>query len=112
MQVIILKKDFFNLMINSVFGKAMGNLRKRICFELINNAKDYVKCVGRPSFASQKILSKNFVVVYRIKPVLTLNKTIYVGFSILELSKLLMCEFHNKYIKSKFDAKLLFTDTV
>ena len=98
-------------MINSVFGKTMESLRKRICVELINNAKDYVRCVSRPSFASQKIFSKNFVAVHRIKPVLTLNKPIYVGCSILELSKSLMYEFHYKYIKNKFDAKLLFTDT-
>ena len=70
-----------------------------------------VRCVSRPSFVSQKIFSKNFVAVHRIKPVLTLNKPIYVGFSILELSKLLIYEFHYKYIKNKFDVKLLFTDT-
>ena len=105
------EKDFFKLMVNSVFGKAMENLRKRICVERINNAKDYAKCVSRPSFVSQKIFSKNFVAVHRTKPVLTLNKPIYVGFSILELSKSLMYEFHYKYIKNKFDAKLLLTDT-
>ena len=62
-------------------------------------------------FSSQKISSKNFVAVHKIKPVLTLNKPIYVGFSILELSKSLMYDFHNKYNRNKFDAKLLFTDT-
>ena len=104
-------KDFFKLMINSVFGKTMENLRKKICLELINNAKDYVRCVSRPSFVSQEIFSKNVVAVLRIKPVLTLNKPIYVGFSILQLSKSLMYEFYYKYIKNKFYAKLLFTDT-
>ena len=61
-------------MINSVFGKTMEHLKKRICVELIDNAKDYVRCVSRPSFVSQKIFSKHFVAVHRIKPVLTLNK--------------------------------------
>ena len=70
-----------------------------------------VRCISKPSFVSQKIISKNFVAVHEIKPVLTLNKPIYLGFSVLDLSKLLMYEFHFKYIKSKFDAKLLFTDT-
>ena len=78
---------------------------------MINNAKDYVKCISKPSFVSQKIFSKNVVSVHKIKPVLTLNKPIYVGFSILDLSKRFMYEFHYKYINSKIDVKLLFTDT-
>ena len=104
------EKDLFKLMNNSVFGKTMENLRKRISVKLVNNAKDYVKCISKPIFVSQKIFSENFVAIHEIKPVLTLNKPIYVGFSILDLSKLLMYEFHYKYIKSKFDVKL-FTDT-
>ena len=79
---------------NSVFGKTMENLRKRISVKLINNFKDYTRCVSTPSFISQKIFSKNFVAIHQIKPVLTLNKPIYVGFSILDLSKYLMYEFH------------------
>ena len=79
--------------------------------KLVNNTKDYVKCISKPSFVSQNIFSKNFVAIYEIKPVLTLNKPIYEGFSILALSKLLMYESYDKYIKSKFDAKFLFTDT-
>ena len=105
------ERDFFKLMDNSVFGKAMENLKKRISVELINNAKDYIRCVSKPSFVSLKIFSKNFLAIHKIKPALTLNKPIYVGFSILDLRKLLMYEFHYKYIKSKFDTKLLFTNT-
>ena len=88
----------------------MENLRKRIDIKLINNAKDYVKCISKPSFVSQKIFSKNFVAIHELKPVLILNKPIYIGFSILDLSKYFMYEFHYKYIKSKSDDKLLFTD--
>ena len=53
----------------------------------------------------------NFVAIYEIKPVLILNKPIYVGFIIFDLSKYFMYEIHYKYNKSKFDPKLLFTDT-
>ena len=93
---------------NSTFSETMENLRKRINVRLVNNFKDYKKWVSRPSFISQKFC---FVAIHGIKPVLTLDKPIYVGFSILDLSKYLMYEFHYKYIKGKYDAKLLFTDT-
>ena len=89
----------------------MKNLRKRINVRLINNARDYVKCVSKPTFVSQKIFSKNLVAIHKIKSVLVLNKPIYVGCSILELSKLLMYDFHYEYFKNKYDARLLFTDT-
>ena len=105
------EKYFFKLRNNSVFGKTMENLRKRISAKLINNAKDYVKCISKPSFISQKIFSKNFVAIHQVKPGLILNKPIYVGLSILDSIKLLMYKFHCEYIKNNFYAKLLFTDT-
>ena len=86
------EKGFFKLMNNSVFGKTMENLRKRISVKLIK-------------------FSKNFVAMHEIKPILILNKPMYVGFGILDLSKYFMDAFHYKYIKNKFDTKLLFTDT-
>ena len=54
----------------------MENLRKRISAKLIINAKDYVKCISKPSLISPKIFSKHFVAINKIKPVLTLNKPI------------------------------------
>ena len=50
--------SYFKIMVNSVFGKTMENLRKRINVELTNNAKDYVRCISRPNFVSQKIFNK------------------------------------------------------
>ena len=102
----VLKKIFLKLMNNSVFGKTMENLRKRISVKLVS----IVRCISKSSLISQKIFSKNFVAVHEIKPVFRLEKVIYVGFSVLDLSKLLMYKFHYKYIKSKFDDKFLFTD--
>ena len=85
---------------------------KIISVRLINNSKDYVRCVRKPNFISPKVFSKNFVGIHQVKPVLILDKTIYVGFSVLDLSKLLMYENHYEYIQYKFNARLLFTDIV
>ena len=97
-------------MINSMYGKAIKNLRKIINVRLVNDAKDYKKYPSKPIFVSQKVFSKNFVAIHEIKPVLTLDKPIYVEFSILELRKYFMYDSHYNYIKRKHNAKLLFTD--
>ena len=62
------EKDFFKLMNNSLFG----NLRKRISVKLVNNGEDYIRYISKPSFVSQKISSKNFVAIHKIRPVSTL----------------------------------------
>ena len=103
------EKAFFILIINSVYGKTMENVRKRINVKLINNENKYLKVVSRPSFVSQKTLDKNLVAVHKIKPVLLLNKPIYVAFSILELSKMIMYDWHYNCFDKKFNCSLLFT---
>ena len=95
-------------MINSVFGKTKGNLWKRI--RLVNNEKDLLKYTRRPTYITHEILDKNYAVSHEIKPVLTLNKPIYVGFTVLELSKWLMYDFHYNFMKKHFHIDLLFTD--
>ena len=104
------ENTFLKLIINSVYGKTMENVKKRVNVKVINNKKDYLKVVSRPSFVSRNILDKNLVAVHKMKPVLLLNKPVYVGFSILELSKMIMYDWHYNYIVSKFDCRLLFTD--
>ena len=74
--------------------------------------RKYQKFVNKSNFISQKIINKNFVSVHCSKKIFTLNKPIYIGFCILELSKLLMYQFHYDYGLKTFNARLLFTDTV
>ena len=105
------ERSCFKLIVNSIYGKTAENIRKRINVKLINNSKDYARYVSKPNFISQKIFSRDFVAIHQIKSVLTLDKPIYVRFSVLGLSKLLMYKFHYEYVKNKFDAKFLLTDT-
>ena len=107
------EKDFFKLMNNSVFGKTMENIRKRVDVRLITDEKKLLKMVSKPTYVSSKIFNKDLVAVHKIKETLTLNRPSYVGMCILDLSKTLMYDFHYNYIKEKYGnkAKLLFTDT-
>ena len=73
-------------MINSVYGKTMENLRKRINVRLVNNGKYFLKYTSRPTHITHKIFDRNYAAIHEIKPVFTLNKPIYVGFTVLELS--------------------------
>ena len=74
-------------MINSVYGKTMENLQKRINVRLVNNEKEFLKYTSRPTHITHKIFVKNYATIHEIKPDSTLSKPIYVGFTALELSK-------------------------
>ena len=97
------EKDFFKLMINSVYGKTVENLRK-IYVRLVNNETDFLKYTSRPTHTTHEILDKNCIAFPEIKPVLKLNKPIHVGFNVVELSKWFMYDFHYNFIKKNFDA--------
>ena len=86
-------KNLYKLLNSCIYGKSIENIRKRINVKLINDKGTYQKIVNKPNFVSRKIIDKNFVVAHCKKKVLTLNKPVYVGFCILELSKLLMYRF-------------------
>ena len=107
------EKDFFKLMNNSVFGKTMENIRKRVDVRLVTSKEKLLKLASKPTYVSSKIFNENLVAVHKIKETLTLNRPAYVGICILDLSKTLMYDFHYNYIKHKYGnkAKLLFTDT-
>ena len=98
---------------NSVFGKTMENLRKRVDIRLVTNEKKLDKLTSKPTCVSSKIFNENLMAVHKVKETLTLNRPAYVGMCILDLSKMLMYDFRYNYIKKKYNnrARLLFTDT-
>ena len=107
------EKDFFKLMNNSVFGKTMENIRNRIDVRLVTKEEQLEKLAKKPNFDRVNIFTKDLVAVHMKKTTIELMKPIYLGMSILDLSKTLMYDFHYNYIKKKYgdQSNLLFTDT-
>ena len=97
------EKDFSKLMINSVYGKTMENLRKIIDVRLVNNSEDFLKYTSKPTYITHKIFGKDYAAIHENQLVLILNKPIYVVFSVLDLSKWKMYDFHYSFIKKNFD---------
>ena len=107
------EKDHYKLMNNSVFGKTMENIRNRVNVKLVNNEEKARKLIAKPNYNSCKIFSENLISVHMKKTSLVMNKPVYLGACILDLSKTIMYDFHYNYIKPMYKdkAKLLFTDT-
>ena len=89
----------------------MENLRKRIKIRVVKNIQDFIKYTSRPTCVNWKVFENNLAAIYEEKISLTLNKPIYVVFTVLETSKCEMYNFHDKFIIRKFNTRLLFTDT-
>ena len=108
------EKDFFKLMNNSVFGKTMENIRNRVNIKLVNDRKKAEKLSAKPNFKHCNIFSENLVDIHTKRTELKFDKPVYLGMSILDISKTLMYDFHYNYIKRKYGdkAKLLFTDSL
>ena len=107
------EKDMFKLMNNAVYGKTMENVRNHIDFELVASQERMSKCVNNPNYKNSHIISENLVGVEKIKTKLKLNKPIYLGMSILDLSKIHMYSFYYDVLKEKYNEniKLIYTDT-
>ena len=101
------EKDFYKLMNNSVFGKTMENIRKHRNIKLVNDEEEYLRNVMRPNFKSGTLLGPDLMGCEMGKIKVVMNKPVYLGQAILDLSKTIMYEFHYDYMKLKYtDDKL------
>ena len=106
------EKDLFKLMNNSVFGKTMENVRNRVSIELVKDAERAAKLVNKPNFEELKIFDEFLIAVKMRKTKVWMNKPVYVGMSILDLSKTLMFSFQYEYVKKKWKkVEVLYSDT-
>ena len=107
------EKDFFKLMNNSFFGKTMENVRKHRDIKLVATDKRRNQLVSEPNYHATKWLSENLLAIEMKKIKVKMKKPVYLGLSILEISKALIYEFWYDYIKPEYqdNAKLCYMDT-
>ena len=107
------EKDLFKLMNNSVFGKTMENIRKHRDIKLVTTDKKRSKFISEPNYHTINLISENLSIIGMKKTKVKMNKPVYLGLSILEISKILMYEFWYDYMKPKYNSnvKLCYTDT-
>ena len=107
------EKDLFKLMNNSVFGKTMENIRKYRDIKLVTTDKKRSKLVSEPNYHTINLISEDLSIIEMKKTKVKMNKPIYLGLSILEISKTLMYEFWYDYVKPKYgnNVKLCYMDT-
>ncbi|KAG8265999.1 hypothetical protein J6590_108378 [Homalodisca vitripennis] len=108
------EKDFYKLLNNAMFGKSIENVRDRLNIELVNNDRRLTKLISRPNFKNRIIYSENLCLVECTKDIVLFNKPIYIGFTVLELSKYHMYDFHYRIMKSFYPnnkINLLYIDT-
>ena len=108
------EKDLFKLMNNSVFGKTTGNIRKHKDIKLVTtDKKKRSKLVSEPNYHTINLISEDLSIIEMKKTKVKMNKPIYLGLSILEISKILMYEFWYDYMKPKYGnkVKLCYMDT-
>ena len=107
------EKEYFKLMNNAVYGKTCENQKNHTDIRLVTTEKQRKKYTEKPHCLGFRIFDENLAAIEMRKLQALINKPFYVGFSVLELSKLHMYRFHYDYIKRKYNdkAELLFTDT-
>ena len=107
------EKDLFKLMNNAVFGKTMEHIRKHRDIKLVTTDKKRNKLVSEPNYHTMNYISEDLLIIEINKTKVNMNKPIYLGLPILDISKILMYECWYDYMKPKYgnDVKLCYMDT-
>jgi hypothetical protein len=107
------EKNFFKLMNNAVFGKTMENVRNRVDVPMATSKKQINNLASKTNYQSFNIISENLTSVTMRRSIVMLDKPIYLGAAILDLSKIVMYDFWYNYIKPTWGdrVKLIMTDT-
>ena len=107
------EKYLFKLMNNAVFGKTMENIRKHRNIKLVTTDKKRNKLVSEPNYHTMNYISEDLSIIEMNKTKVKMNKPIYLGLSILDISKILMYKLWYDYMKPKYgnDVKLCYMDT-
>ena len=107
------KNDFFKLVNNSVFGKTSENVRNHRDIKLVTSGKRRKRLVSEPNYHSHKNFSEHLMAIEMKKTKVKLIRPLYLGMSVIDISKTLMYKFWYDYIKPKYGdrAKLCYTDT-
>ena len=107
------EKDLFKLMNNAVFGKTMENIRKHRDIKIVTWDKKRNKLVSEPNYHTMNYISEDLSIIEMNKTKVKMNKPMYLGLSILDISEVLMYEFWYDYMKLKYKnkVKLCYMDT-
>ena len=87
---------------NSVFGKTMENLRKHRDIKLVTTDEKRSKLISEPTYHTTKRFSENVLAIEMKKTKVKMNKPVYLGMSILDISKTFIYKFWYDYIKQKY----------
>ena len=100
------EKDLFILMNNVVFGKTMENIRKHRNIKIVTTDKKRNKLVSEPNYHTINYISEDLSIIKMNKTKVKMNKPIYLGLSILDIRKILICKFWYDYMKTKYGNKV------
>lgn len=107
------EKDFFKLLNNAVFGKTMESVRNRLNVKMVRSGRELLKLTKKPNFLDRVIYDNKLILVNMSHEKIVFSKPVYIGFCILELSKVLFYDLHYNHMYKKYgnNISIMYMDT-